>query len=376
MSFRQLRIVFEQLKNDLTKSGAKDKRGSKIDILGFDTCLMSMAEICSELKDQVDIVIGSETYTPSSGWPYQSILAELCNSMQPTDGTKPAPFTPDRLATKIVEKYYDFYKDYVTAGVSVALSALDVRKVDGLAPAVEKLATLLTAELRAEHPELEGYPEKEQRPFTDALTLAHWEAQSYNGEWYVDLIDFCECLIKRCTNTTIIKACENLIAFLGTDGDREEKFVLASQFSGPAYQYSNGVAIYFPWSSVARYFWDFDFATESGWGDFLACYTNVTRRKFRVPANPGKDEQELIQKLEQDGGNYLNYDRMAGKRASDKGTGLVFNKMASDKMASDKMASDKRASDKMASDKMASDKSGNPIHSMRNPPVVSLDFEF
>jgi hypothetical protein len=127
---------------------------------------------------------------------------------------------------------------------------------------------------------------------------------------------------------------------------------------------------------VARYFWDFDFATRSRWGDFLAYYTNVTRRKFRVPANPTSVEQQMIERLDQNGGNFLNYDRLAGKRASDKGPDLIFNKMASDKMASDKMASDKMASDKMASDKMASDKSGNPIHSMRNPPFVSLDFDF
>ena len=382
MSFRQLKVVFEQLYDDLTNTRFNDGRAAKIDILGFDTCLMSMAEICCELKGCVDIVIGSETYTPSSGWPYQSILEELGNSMEFTDESKPAPLSPDELAIKVVDKYLDFYKDYVTAGVSVALSALDVRKVEGLAPHVKELAVLLTNELIAEHPELEaGKPEKKVRPLTDALVLAHWEAQSYNGEWYVDLIDFCECLIRRYPKRPIIDACEGLIAFLRGKGNdsKKDKFVIASQVSGPAYQYSNGVAIYFPWASVARYFWDFEFATTSGWGDFLAYYTNLTRRKFRVPAKPNDKEKQMIQRLEYDGGNFLNYDRMAGK-----GEGpdfLIFNKMASDKMdsvkmASDKMASDKMASDKMASDKMASDKAGNPIHSMRNPPFVSVDFDF
>ena len=380
MTFRQLKVVFEQLHDDLTKTRVNDGRASKIDILGFDTCLMSMAEICCELQGCVDIVIGSETYTPSSGWPYQSILEELGNSMEFADESKPAPLSPEELAIKTVDKYFDFYKDYVTAGVSVALSALDVRKAEGLAPHVKDLAELLTKELRAEHPELYRKPEKNQRPFTDALLLAHWEAQSYNGEWYVDLIDFCECLIRRYPNKNIIAACKRLIAFLkgGGNDNSKDKFVIASQVSGPAYQYSNGVSIYFPWSSVARYFWDFEFARTSSWGDFLANYTNLTRRKFRVPAKPNAVEREMIQRLEYDGGNFLNYDRLAGKRppGEEPDPDLVFNKMASDKMASDKMASDKMASDKMASDKMASDKSGNPIHSMRNPPVVSLDFDF
>jgi hypothetical protein len=413
MDFRQLKAVFEQLKQHDFVNGVKDGRANNIDILGFDTCLMSMAEISCDLKGLVGIMIGSETYTPSSGWPYQTILRRLCKSSSPDNGTRPAPMPRRKLAAAIVEEYVGFYRDYVTSGVSVALSALDVTKVEKLAPVVRKLSDLLIKGLKAEHPELNGKPAKKRRPLTDALLLAHWEAQSYNGEWYVDLVDFCECLKSRYPNKAVRAACQNVIDFL------KDQFVIKSDYCGPTYQYSYGVAIYFPWCSVASYLWAFGFAARSHWGNFLAFYTNLTRRTFRMPDNVDElppEDVKRIEAMKEFGGNFLNYAtnltrRVSGKRASDKMISkeldiLLFNrmgsdkmgsdkmgsdkmgsdkmgsdkmgsdKMGSDKMGSDKMGSDKMGSDKMGSDKMGSDKSGNPIHSMRNPPIVSHDSEF
>lgn len=384
MTFRQLRAVLEQLKKDDLGDKRFKGRAKKIDILGFDTCLMSMAEVCYDLRDLVDIVIGSETYTPSSGWPYQSILRDLCQSVEPSDDSDPSPFAPSKLAEVIVRKYMEFYRPYVTSGVSVALSALDVTMVGKLPRLVERLSLAFIRELKAEHPELKGKPEKRRRPFTDALVLAHWEAQSYNGEWYVDLVDFCECLKKRYPKQQIRDRCEALVRFL------KDKFIIISDVTGATYQHSHGVAIYFPWSSVATYLWGFEFATLSRWGDFLAYYTNLTRRKFRVPDEHDLQDQdaaereltkERVKALDKLGGNFVNYDRKADrlalvKRTSDKRTSdKLLNIADFNRMVSHKRTSDKRTSDKRTSDKMGADRSGNPIHSMRNPPIVSIDFD-
>ena len=368
MTFRQLKSVFFQLRKwDLADEKHQDGRAKTIDILGFDTCLMSMAEICYELRGLVKSVIGSESYTPASGWPYQSIIDQL-NPCVPAPGQpRGTTLSPRQLAASIVDNYVDYYDNYATAGVSVALSALDVTKSAGLVRVVKELATVLMRELKAEHPELNGKREKKIRPFTDALILAHWEAQSYNGEWYADLRDFCECLSNRCSQRGVRAACKGVITYL------KDHFVIKSSVSGPTYQYSNGAAIYFPWAGVATYFWGFGFAKKSGWGDFLALYTNVTRRKFRVPDNPTTKQRKQVATLQRLGGNYLNYDRNLNRMSSDKMSSdkmLTFNTMY--KMSSDKMTSDKMSSDKMSSDKMSSDKSGNPIHSMRNPPIVAI----
>ncbi len=371
MSFRDLKRVFEQLKTDLTDRNSVEAGSSKtIDILGFDSCLMSMAEICYELHGHVEIVIGSETYTPSSGWPYLEILQRLKGVASGPSGASEATVTgktavegvtAEELAKHTVKTYADFYRDYAEAGVSVALSAMRVEKMYELIRKVKTLTKAMIDELRQEHPELRGAEKLPSHPFTDALILAHWEAQSYNGEWYVDLVDFCECLKNRTSNGDVSLACEEVVKFV------DEELVIQSAFTGPDYQFSRGVSVYFPWSTVAPYLFQFKFAELSGWAEFLAYYTNLTRRKPTAPvgiSDPGKRAaiEKAIREAEKDGANFLNY---AGQ--------IEFNKMGSDKMAFVRMGSDKMGSDKMGSDKMGSDKSGNPIHSMRNPPLVWID---
>src|SRR5262249_11345272 len=47
LTIPELKQAFVDIQGDL--------KGQKIDILGFDSCLMSMAEVCYELREQVDI---------------------------------------------------------------------------------------------------------------------------------------------------------------------------------------------------------------------------------------------------------------------------------------------------------------------------------
>jgi len=71
LTFNELQQVFKQIK--------RDRHGKLIDIIGMDNCLMSMAEICYELRDVAEIVVGCESFSPISGWPYRQILERLCN---------------------------------------------------------------------------------------------------------------------------------------------------------------------------------------------------------------------------------------------------------------------------------------------------------
>jgi hypothetical protein len=82
-------------------------------------------------------------------------------------------------AKAIVEEYVNYYSAYWVAGLSVTQSALDVRRVVELREHVDQLASVLEKELRKESND--GCASS----FKDELVLAHWEAQSYNGEWFV-----------------------------------------------------------------------------------------------------------------------------------------------------------------------------------------------
>jgi hypothetical protein len=102
------------------------------------------------------------------------------------------------------------------------------------------------------------------RPLRDAIVLAHWEAQSYKSDEYTDLYDFCDLLQERCAEEPLIaEGCQRVKDII------DEQIVVRSLYCGPAFQYSYGLSIYFPWAQVAARYKETEFAQDTGWGDFL-----------------------------------------------------------------------------------------------------------
>lgn len=310
LTFNELKQVFKQVK--------RDRHGKLIDIIGMDNCLMSMAEICYELRDVAEIVVGCESFSPISGWPYRQILERLCNDFVKPQLPAGKSVTVEA-AKAMVEEYVKFYSTYWMSGLSVTQSALNVAKVKKLKQLVNDLAEAMEEELVAESKKALA-PAK--RSLETALLLAHWEAQSYNGEQYVDVYDFCDCLEKRVGSGKIAKRCETLKEFIATE------FVLKSCYCGAIYQYSYGVSIYFPWSNIAPSYWNLDFVDKNaGWGSFLKAYTTLTRRSPR-------------------------------------------NGTATDRMIYSQGDREYTAGDRMVLDRMVLDRASNRVHSMRNPPAA------
>ena len=346
LTFNELKAVFKHLEADLN--------GQTIDIIGMDNCLMSMAEICYELKGVAQFLVGSEAYSPASGWPYRQILERLKQESANSHSE-----LAKNVATGIVEEYTNYYSGYWLSGMSVAQSALDLCKVEELRSLVNKLGCALEKELLEEfEPDIQKRVEGHlPHPFRDQLVLAHREAQSYNGELFVDLYDFCNCLERRAASREVREDCSRVKDFV------ESHFVVKSCFCGAKYQYSYGLSIYFPWSQVAASYWNLEFIKASmgvGWGSFLNTYTLVTRREARDADATSLLAQAQIPDLT----TRLSETREAVDR-------MAFDRMAFDRMAFDRMAFDRMAFDRMAFDRMASGANGkNPIHSMRNPPVI------
>jgi len=147
----------------------------KIDIVGMDSCLMSMAEVCYELRKTAKYLVGSEGFAFATGWPYHRILKTLGHA--PDKSTVPV---------RVVQDYINYYKDYEVIGSSTDQSACNLESFDRrLLPAIRNLAARLEAGLI-------------YRAVKDGILLAHWEAQSYKDEQYVDLYDFCDRMQIRC----------------------------------------------------------------------------------------------------------------------------------------------------------------------------------
>lgn len=245
LSVPELRWVFDSIKDefpDLT-----------IDILGFDACMMSMAEVLYELRGSIDYIVGSEGYGRNAGWPYRDILSELNHE---TD------MPPEKLARIIVEKYIKFYKNYVYAGVSVDQSALKVKEFENIKNAVRRLVQVIKPRLSNDN-------------FKKALILAHWETQSYGGEVFVDISDFCKRLRYFYDESLVQIACRNVESAV-------RRCCLKSCTSGAAFQYSYGISMYFPWNYVAPHYRNIDFSKDSEWLSFLQQYVIKTRRRPRT----------------------------------------------------------------------------------------------
>jgi hypothetical protein len=73
--------------------------------------------------------------------------------------------------------------------MSVSQSALDLTRVEELRQHVDRLAAAMEKELIEEFNEYPRKKGKSNEPsFKDSLILAHWDAQSYNGERFVGFV--------------------------------------------------------------------------------------------------------------------------------------------------------------------------------------------
>jgi hypothetical protein len=91
--------------------------GKKISLLGMDACLMAMIEVIYQLKDAVEVFVGSQQTEPGYGWAYSSIIKALTSS--------PTRVSALQLGQAAVTAYNSFYKqlgetDYTQSAISIA----------------------------------------------------------------------------------------------------------------------------------------------------------------------------------------------------------------------------------------------------------------
>lgn len=218
--------------------------GAKIDILGMDACLMSMAEVGYQLRDGVALTVGSEQTEPGDGWPYDTILGDLAK--KPT-------MTPQALATTVVRRYLASYP----ANAGVTQAACDLSKSAVMAGAVDALGKALTS----------GMTVAAARA---GILQARFQVQSYEDPDYVDLINLCDLIHTNCSQAAIQSACNQVISSVGKGG-----FVIESGCKGNDVAHSNGLSIYFPQKKLSGLYGTLDFVKQTSWGDFLKTFVSA-----------------------------------------------------------------------------------------------------
>ncbi len=268
-------MSLQSLRAALAVRGAASR---KIDIVGMDCCNMSMVEVGFELSDYARFMVASEGYILNHGWPYRPILDAI------------ADLAPETVGAEIVRQFVGSYSDYALVNVAShsALTSLD--RIHLLAEPVRRLSQLLIASI--DDPDV-------WRP----TVLAHWEAQSYKDEEYVDLGDFCDRLRAHIADPAVQSACSATLEALG-------QVVVLSCVSGSTFQYSTGLSVYFPWchdavkrppdstgTSPLDSYQKLEFSRQTGWGEFLDAYLVATRReppRRRVGSYPASEAYESM----------------------------------------------------------------------------------
>jgi hypothetical protein len=194
--------------------------------------------------------------------------------------------------------YYSLYNsyDFQLAGYPYDLCLTNLNKVPETEEPINQLADTLIAALN-----------DDENPIVKQLILlAHWDAQSFYQEDYVDLYDFCFSLKNRCAELekglnnifskvgpkdppplptkSIINACDVMMNVLEKGSG---KLTTLAAFAGPAFQYSHGHSIFFPWTRPTDRMWETEYEEyrlneKTHWRKFLDVYFKKTMRKTRA----------------------------------------------------------------------------------------------
>jgi hypothetical protein len=243
---------------DILESVSHKIEGGKIHVLGMVACLMGMFEMCYELRRGVHYMIASESLIPDTSLPFDKVIPFLIENPR---------IEPEEICRTIVDQFKSFYVK--NDELPVQLSAFDLTKAEQLRTHIDDLARLLIAKIN------DG-----DKDTLNAVLGSHFQAQRYDEDQFFDLYDFCYMLKENCTNREVDRLCQRIMKGIGSG--KEPNFVVASEFSGDAMQFSYGLAIYFPWGGVnaVRYrTLEFTRAASSNeqhstWLDFLNTYVD------------------------------------------------------------------------------------------------------
>lgn len=279
----------------------------EFELVAFHSCSVSSLEVAYELKGTARYMLASQGPAFVGSWPYRQILIRLFNDLVKCGGK----IDVEKMLTKFFDYCMHNSLDFLLAGYSFDLALCNLKEVGRIKRPLKILSHVLVHK---------GFDKPGVR---NLILLAHWRAQSFWGESYTDLYDFCFYLHKLCkeyacpqktpedtkdlkeTLEAIQWACREVICHLtedmprkpdpnGQDGETEregeakidKKIIARAAFTGPAYQYSHGLSVYFPWArpaddtQILREYRGYKFA-KTCWLEFLEEYFDRTLRKTR-----------------------------------------------------------------------------------------------
>ncbi|MFX1294928.1 MAG: clostripain-related cysteine peptidase [Promethearchaeota archaeon] len=229
-------LSFDEVDEAITE--ACTDAGEKIDILAMDACLMQMLEINYELREYIDIIVASEETIPGDGFPYENMIATLC------DDPNQNPYI---YADAMVDDYHDSYS-YDTTISAVNINSTSINNLmDAFNQFTANLSDMIIS-------------------YQSTIVSARAVTQEFYITSFIDLQDFAEELKTKIAVQEYKDACQEMIDAI------KSAVIDSKQNNNPG---ANGIAIYFPESSSSYwsgYSSSIDLGQETGWDEFLSLY--------------------------------------------------------------------------------------------------------
>ncbi len=236
--------------------------GRKIDVVGFDACLMGMIEVGTQIAHGARIMVASEEITPESGWNYREFIGYLANNPDAT---------PQAAARAVIDGFVSLYR---TLSQEVVLSAVDLDRLDGLLDGVGRFTEALLAEPR----------------HVLAVREARSKTKMFDNQAYLDLADLADRVAVELPGTSVAKRALELSSMVG-----DTSFMLDLGKTGISNLNAHGLAVYFPLleANLEKYS-SLDFAALTGWDRYLAAH-------FRPGVAVLKPVETFLSETNQDG---------------------------------------------------------------------------
>ncbi len=250
----------------------------KLDLIGFDCCLMATLEVMRAVQPFGSVLVSSEEIEPGVGWHYEAWLGALM---------KDPGMAPDALGKRIADSYVAFFSAHENPNVqvkgkAVTLSVVDLGKVPPLLAAVDALGRKLG----------ESIAKGGRAPWM-AVARARHEAEEYGksergSSGHHDLWDLC-----RQLETTEAKAEATAVA-------RAVEAAVLHHVRGKDKPQAHGVSIWFPQTEdvppevVERYI---AAPPARGWLDLFQAYAEEAHRDQSAPglSQPHASDADLTE---------------------------------------------------------------------------------
>ncbi len=213
--------------------------GKPLDILGFDSCVMSTIELGSQFRKFAKTMVASEGSIPTAGWNYAQILLGRIGKFPKS--------TAKQIAISFVDEFIKQQNKFALADISVDISAWDLTCLPTLEDHFAELVDNLLDCFIYGKPFVYNQMKR-------MIIYAHWQCQTYMFEQHIDLGDFCRILVKEIDSLkgeidkgdfsllfNISESCKKVIESI-------QNCILLTGFSGSDFQFSSGISLFFPWS--------------------------------------------------------------------------------------------------------------------------------